>query len=140
MELHLPPLRERRDDIPHLVAHALTSWSQRKDIPRPAITRKAMEILLTNDWPGNVRELRNAVERAAEEAGGATLTAAHLTLQSPSISDSPFPSAQEEYQRIAAALRQTKGNVSAAARRLDTSRNTLYRRMKQLGIERPRSS
>ena len=135
MELHLPPLREHRDDIPYLVSHALRQWSQRRENPLPEITCKAMEFLQTHDWPGNVRELLHTVERAAEEADGDPINPAHLGIQPPRASTPcPSPSSQQEYQRIIAALQATDGNVAAAARRLGIGRSTLYRRMRRLAI------
>ena len=133
-EIYLPPLRERRDDIPHLIAHALEIWSRRRNSPRPAITRRAMAILMDYAWPGNVRELIHLVERAAEDTRGKTITPAHIAISPPQ----PIISAssdRDERPRIIAALRATEGNISAAARRLDISRNTLYRRMRRLGVK-----
>ena len=136
MEIHLPPLRERQDDIPHLASHALDTWARRREKTRPGVTQSAMEILLNHDWPGNVRELLNVVEWAAEEAGGKIITPQHLSIR---LSGPPAPrSDRNEHQRITAALRATEGNVSAAARRLGISRNTIYRRMRQLGIQSTR--
>lgn len=133
-ELYLPPLRERRDDIPHLIAHVLELWSRRRNNPRPAITRKAMAILMGYAWPGNVRELIHLVEQAAEEINGRIITPAHLAISSPRRVISA-PAGPDERLRISAALRATEGNVSAAARRLDISRNTMYRHMRRLGIK-----
>jgi transcriptional regulator with AAA-type ATPase domain len=132
----LPPLHQRKEDIPHLVAHALQTWTRRRETETPSITCKAMEILLGYHWPGNVRELLRVVEHAAEEAEGNSITPTHLSIQTlPSAPSSG--SDQEEYQRITTALRLTEGNLTAAARNLGISRNTIYRKMRQLGIKRP---
>jgi transcriptional regulator with AAA-type ATPase domain len=135
VDIHLPPLRERRQDISHLVAHALQTWARRRALPTPSITRQALEQLCTSDWPGNVRELLYAVERSADEADGKTIKPEHLALQS---SPSPPPRAPEVHdkgQQILAALQATDGNVSAAARKLGIHRNTLHRHIRRLGLK-----
>jgi len=134
VEIHLPPLRERRDDIPHLIAHTLQNWARRRARDYPTITQHAAQLLFDSDWPGNVRELIHAVEAAAEEAGGEPIAPFHLSLHAVSVRPSPPLPDQDERQRIMAILRGTNGNVSAAARRLGIHRNTLHRRMRRLGI------
>jgi transcriptional regulator with AAA-type ATPase domain len=135
LELHLPSLCDRQEDIPHLVSHVLRLWSRRRKAPVPGITRDAMEILVGYGWPGNVRELLHAVERAAEEADEGPISPAHLSVQSPESPISPKPSSQDECREILAALRAEGGNVTAAARRLRIHRNTIYRKMRRLGID-----
>ena len=135
IEIHLPPLRERPDDIPHLIAHSLREWAHRCRKDCPSITTRAVQLLTDSDWPGNVRELIHVVERAAEEAAGEPISPSHLTVHAGSFTH-PIPTPdQDERQRIQAALRATNGNISAAARRLGIHRNTLHRRLRKLGIE-----
>ena len=140
IELRLPPLRQRPDDIPHLVAHALHLWSQRRGISHPGITREAIEALLAYDWPGNVRELLHAVERAGEESAGNPIDSTHLSIQVPRSAARPRPTRQDDHQQITEALRQVDNNVTEAARKLGIHRNTLYRKMRRLGIEPPSRS
>ena len=134
MEIELPPLRKRQEDIPHLVAHALHQWAKQWRTSTPEITASAMEMLMGYEWPGNVRELLHAVERAAETAGEGPITADHLGLKG--VGETP-PSPEDEHRQITAALEASGGNISRAARRLGIHRNTLYRKMRRLGISGP---
>ncbi len=140
--IHLPPLRQRRDDIPLLVEHFLAKHAadagRRVDRVQPA----AMARLQAYDWPGNVRELENVVHRALLVTPGPELRAEDLPLELPLSPDLPLElpaggdRTLEELERwaIQETLRRADGNVSDAARRLGIGRSTLYRKMEQYGL------
>jgi two-component system nitrogen regulation response regulator NtrX len=141
--LHLPPLRERQEDLPALVAHL----SERVR-PRHAatFTPAALEALASYAWPGNVRELANLVERLTILSGPTVDAAAvRQVLRGGSAAVPSLPSpgqplneALDDFERriIGAALAQAEGNVAEAARALQTDRANLYRRMRRLGLDR----
>ena len=141
VQVKLPPLRERKSDIPLLVNFFLEKFS---DPQRPirTISEDAMRRLMAYDWPGNVRELENAVERAVALGSGPILHIADLpsNLQQNS-SDKALDSNElttiEEMERrcILRALRETNGDKLAAARLLGIGKTTLYRKLKQYGAE-----
>ncbi len=139
--IHLPALRERRQDIPLLVSTFLAKC--RVEIAKPVeeVSHEAMRHLLDYAWPGNVRELRSAIEYAVIRCRGAVIPAEDLP---PELHDAaPFPFQVEhplldEKQRLLAALEQARGNRTAAARLLGMSRATFYRRLTSFDI--PRSS
>jgi two-component system nitrogen regulation response regulator NtrX len=147
MPIRLPPLRERPEDTPLLVAHFIERYRTRHGLRSPILTDSAIAALVAYDWPGNVRELGNAVERLMilypERAIGAAevatvLPRARLAGQVPAADDSSLSEMLESYERqiIQGALDSAGGNIAEAARRLSTDRPNLYRRMKRLGIER----
>jgi len=141
VQLKLPPLRERKSDIPLLVNSFLEKFS---DPQRPirTISEDAMRRLMLYDWPGNVRELENAVERAVALGSGPILHMGDLpsNLQqggSDRSLDSDELTTLEEMERraILRALRETNGDKLAAARLLGIGKTTLYRKLKQYGAE-----
>lgn len=138
VEIHLPPLRERRQDIPLLAAHFLASLSQRYRKRLEGFTPDAMETLLCHPWPGNVRELAHAVERAVLLCGESRIRAADLGLRAAPSSASPALDdlSLEEVERILIrkALDRFSGNVSQAATALGLSRSALYRRLERHGL------
>ncbi|MCM2335333.1 MAG: sigma 54-interacting transcriptional regulator, partial [Pseudomonas sp.] len=135
IELALPPLAERPDDIVPLAQHFLPPGKQLGD--------DAQRALLAHRWPGNVRELRNTVQRAALFARGATIAAADLGLpaQAPAAVHAADggSAAHDEPDRAAieAALARAGGVLAQAASDLGLSRQALYRRLERLGIARP---
>ena len=140
--IHLPPLRERREDIPELAAHFLARLHARHGLRPPVLTPAALDRLQAYHWPGNVRELANICERLAilypgQEIGAREL-AAVLPAPAPAADDGALRDRLDAYERrlILAALAEAGGNVAEAARRLRTDRPNLYRRMRRLGIER----
>jgi len=146
--VHMPALRERKDDIAHLVDHFLDKHRFTPGAPPARITEEAMEELLQHDWPGNVRELENTVERAVVLAQGDVITARHLLLSPSSINriidveervsrgvSLPDTIADVEKQMIAEALKQASGNRSTAAKKLGIYRRLLYAKLKEYGIE-----
>jgi DNA-binding NtrC family response regulator len=144
--LHLPPLRDRREDIPLLVAHFLRKYAQQNHKEVAAIQQQTLQCLQTYDWPGNVRELENIIERAVVLAQGSTIgmaeLPAHLQEKEPEIVHGehfvlPADATLAEIERaaIAQALQRNAGNRQAAARALNIGVATLYRKLKvyQLG-------
>jgi DNA-binding NtrC family response regulator len=137
VEIHLPPLRERRDDIPVLATHFLREHARRYGRPAASFHADAMQVLLAHSWPGNVRELSHAVERATLLAEGEVVRAADLAL---GVANGAAPSLEElsleEVERllITKALDRYQGNVSRAAEALGLSRSALYRRLQRHGL------
>ncbi len=145
VQIKLPPLRERKSDIPLLVNFFLEKFS---DPQRPArtISEDAMRRLIAYDWPGNVRELENAVERAVALGSGPILHVGDLpsNLQYASAErlpehDEMVPLEELERRAIFRALRETSGDKLAAARLLGIGKTTLYRKLKQYENERARA-
>ena len=141
VEIHLPPLRERREDIPPLAAHFLARYVQRYRKQVEGIDTGAIQAMLQYAWPGNVRELDHTIERAVLMARGSQIEAADLGLASARTSGQSGSSGLEEMSLesvesilIRKALSRSSGNVSQAAEALGLSRGALYRRMEKYGI------
>jgi DNA-binding NtrC family response regulator len=137
IEIHLPPLRERREDIPLLAATFLRDYGARYRKPATKIHPDAMRALLAYAWPGNVRELAHAIERAVLLAEGDTLRPVDLNLRAPGEGAPRLEELSlEEVERvlIQKALARAGGNVSAAAKALGLSRSALYRRLERHGL------
>ncbi len=145
----LPPLRDRPGDLPALVRHFANRHRTRSGQPLVRWTDDALTSLSAYRWPGNVRELANIVERLAILHAGSEITVQHVQAVLPVASGSryaedlpfaestaPLTEALDAYERrlIGAALAQSDGNVAEAARRLQTDRPNLYRRMRRLGL------
>ncbi|MBV9880856.1 MAG: sigma-54-dependent Fis family transcriptional regulator, partial [Gemmatirosa sp.] len=137
VEIRLPALRERRDDIPLLAQHFLRMHAARYRKPLKGFDRDALQLLLSHPWPGNVRELDHAVERAVLLAAGDAVRATDFAL----YVDRGAGAALEEMTLeavekvlIQKALARWNGNVSHAAQALGLSRSALYRRMAQYGL------
>ncbi len=137
VEIHLPPLRERREDIPLLAAHFLTRYAQRYRKSVRGFEGDAMNAMLAHPWPGNVRELDHAVERAVLLAEADAVRGGDLGL---ATEDGAAPPLEQmtlddvERHLIQRALRRHDGNVSDAARALGLSRSALYRRLQRFGL------
>ncbi|MGH9603368.1 MAG: sigma-54-dependent transcriptional regulator [Terriglobales bacterium] len=143
VNLRIPPLRERKQDIALLVAHFLERMARATGVER-TLSQEAMERILAYDWPGNVRELENSLERASALSSGPTLQLADLpsTLQNPPLTASlPGPGdgiqALKEMEKLAIleAVRKLHGDKLRAARLLGIGRTTLYRKLKEYGIQ-----
>lgn len=137
VEIHLPPLRDRREDIPALAAHFLSAHAKRYHVEGAAFDPSAVEALLAHSFPGNVRELEHAVERALLLAPSGVIRAEDIALRRPSQPASRLEEMtleEAEGHLIARALARTGGNVSDAARALGLSRSALYRRMQHFGL------
>jgi DNA-binding NtrC family response regulator len=140
IEIHLPPLRARRDDIPSLLDYYLKLYERKYDRPDRLVPAEVMDPLVKHDWPGNVRALRHAAERAVIMADGAAYRLEDFPLPSRPESAAIFPGAgslnldQLERQMIERALRMHHFNISLAASELGLSRGALYRRMEKHGL------
>jgi DNA-binding NtrC family response regulator len=141
VRIKLPPLRERKSDIPLLVTTFLEKFSSRGQAPYE-LTEDAMRQLIAYDWPGNVRELENAIERAVALGSGPFISVNDLpsSLHYARSSRAPVPEEMlplEELERraILSTLRQTGGDKQATARLLKIGKTTLYRKLKQYQIE-----
>ncbi len=141
IEILIPPLRERREDIPLLAEHFVERISHELGKPVDEISQDAMRLLMDHSWPGNVRELENAIERAIVSCRGRTLTAEDFSfLRNNGAAKIQIPDnltlAGMEKLMIEAALRRTGGNVKEAAASLGIDRSTLYEKLKRYCIER----
>ena len=144
VEIVVPPLRERREDIPLLAAHFLQVYARKTGRAIRGIADDAMAALVAYPWPGNVRALRHALERAVILCDGDTLRRADFTLGTaapPPPAAAPRPGteagatlAELEKQAIAQALARHAGNVTHAAAELGITRTSLYRRMEKHGL------
>ncbi|MGO9229601.1 MAG: sigma-54-dependent transcriptional regulator [Bryobacteraceae bacterium] len=137
IELRLPPLRDRREDIPPLAAHFLRQHAGHYRKPINQFDEGAMKALLSHTWPGNVRELDHAVERAVLMAEGETIRAADLGLRGgreASLRLEEMSLEDVEALLIKKALARFNGNVSHAANALGLSRSALYRRLQRYGL------
>jgi DNA-binding NtrC family response regulator len=140
VELHLPPLRERAEDIAALASHFLRSKTTRYRKALTGFTSEAMSALLAHPWPGNVRELEHVVERAVVLAEAGLVDLPDLNLKRPAAQAPELERmtlADAEAFLIRNAVRRTEGNVVAAAAELGLSRSALYRRLQALGIKVP---
>ncbi len=141
--IQLPPLRERREDIPLLVHRFIGEFNQENNKEVRELTPDAMNLLMAYDWPGNVRELRNAIERMIVLAradkltvrdvpgtirGGADLTKISVVRTNMTVEEA-------EKELIIQALKDTGGNRTAAAKKIGISRRTLHRKLKQFNLQ-----
>jgi DNA-binding NtrC family response regulator len=139
VEIRVPPLRQRREDIPSLAAHFLAQHSERYRKRISGFTPDAMRLLMTHAWPGNVRELDHAVERAVLMTTGAEIAADDLMLTSTRQGASPGRLEEMSLEEVEGYLIQKTlarfgGNVSRAAEALGLSRSALYRRLERHGL------
>jgi two-component system response regulator HydG len=149
VEINLPPLRDRREDIPYLTSAFVAECARRLKRPVLGVTPGAERILASRPWEGNVRELRNAVERACILAEGQLITERELLERSPASvsnfgdshgSNGDVPTLEAiERDHIVEVLRSVGGNKQAAARTLGVSRRSLYRKLERHGLLRPGS-
>jgi len=137
VQIHIPPLRERRDDVPLLAGHFLNKYAQRYARPVKEFAPEAMDALLRHPWPGNVRELEHTIERAVLLVEGEAIRPRDLALGGSGGGGRTLEEMSlEEVERvlIQKALDRSGGNVSDAAKALGLSRSALYRRLKHHGI------
>src|SRR5205807_2884021 len=137
VEIHIPPLRERRRDIPVLAMHFLKRYAERYRKPTTSFEPAALQTMLEYSWPGNVRELDHAVERAVLLSQGGAVQVSDLGLKE---SRGGLPSMEElsleqvEALLVRKAIDRYGGNISQAAEALGLSRSALYRRLQKHGI------
>jgi len=135
--IHLPPLRERRDDIWPLADHYLARYAPRYRRAFDGFDRSARQAIESHLWPGNVRELGHAIERAVLMATGAQITARDLGLQTQAAATSATEDLtleQAEKLFIQKVLARHGGDVRKAAEQLGMSRSALYRRLQHFGL------
>jgi two-component system response regulator HydG len=139
LAIELPPLRDRREDIPLLVEHflqKLCAATNRRPVPR--VSTEAVDLLVQYEWPGNVRELENSVERALVIGRGSELTPAHFSFQlaaATSMQSTGRTLEEVERAHIERVWRECAGNHSRAARTLDIDRTTLYNKLRRYGLK-----
>jgi DNA-binding NtrC family response regulator len=137
IEIQLPPLRQRREDIPLLAQHFLRQFAARYRKPVTGFDAAAVQVMLDHPWPGNVRELEHAIERAVLLARGESVQASDLGLRSgkeslPRLDEMTLDEA--ERLLIQKALSRSEGNIHRAAKSLGLSRAALYRRLQRYGL------
>jgi formate hydrogenlyase transcriptional activator len=141
--IDLPPLRDRRDDIPRLVRHFANKYARRMEKRIEKISRRTMEALCRHTWPGNIRELQNLMERAVLLSPGPSLRVPLTDISNVvDLSGARDGSALEQVERelILRALRESNwvvGGTRGAAARLRLNRTGLAYKMKKFGISRP---
>lgn len=145
VEIFIPPLRERKEDLPLLVEHILARTSAQLNRGAIRISKEAMGVMMAYSWPGNVRELENCLERASILCEGDLIQVEHLPRQLVMARQMDLWERQQEKplheweeQIIAQTLERCRGNISLCARRLGVSRSTLHRRMKEMGMNKRR--
>src|SRR5690606_19061614 len=136
IHIHVPPLRERGEDVLRLAQHFLERHARRYRSKVDGFTESALSALRRYGWPGNVRELNHVIERAVLMARGRTIGPADLRLDggAPGAEHRPMTLEAIELDAIRAALGRHAGNVGAAAQELGVSRSALYRRMEKFGL------
>ena len=141
--IDLPPLRERRDDIPLLVKAFLDEFGRENSKQVRELTPEALNVLLAYDWPGNVRELRNAIEQMVVLARAERLTVRDMPaairgsadLTKINVVRAGMTVEEAERQLIVQALTETNSNRTKAAQKIGISRRTLHRKLKEFGLE-----
>ena len=136
-DIRMPPLRERRGDIPLLTDAFLQEFNRSTGCSSAGLTPDALEMLSGYEWPGNVRELHNALERAAILCQGGLITGEHLSFRFTSLVAPQRPSNLSDVERrtIEQVLHEAEGNKSKAARRLGITRTQLSFRLRKHGLE-----
>jgi DNA-binding NtrC family response regulator len=138
VEIEMPPLRERREDIPMLLQHYVDLYAQKYNLPAKRLSAALLERLTEWAWPGNVRALKNAVERAVILSEGHVLQPEDFPLAksgaSPGVTAEGTSLADRERAAIERALAQHRRNISHAAEALGLTRTSLYRRMQKYGL------
>ena len=150
--VRIPPLRERREDIPEMVAYFLARFAAERHMATPTISEEAMAALQAHDWPGNVRQLRNIIERTIILAPGDRVSSIDVDLLPPEILEnqtamggpsaavaimgSPLREARESFEReyLKIQIRRFSGNISRTASFIGMERSALHRKLKALGI------
>ncbi|MCI0704148.1 MAG: sigma-54 dependent transcriptional regulator [Planctomycetia bacterium] len=137
--ISIPPLRDRKSDIPALAAHFLTHFAKQHGKPAAIIPTQTLRVLTAHDWPGNVRELQNIIERAVIVSAGEELAVDRAWLAATSPVETARTWAEQEKARILSALRAANGRIygpGGAAQRLGLKPTTLYGKMRKHGLKR----
>ena len=148
--VHIPPLQDRREDIPELVRHFLARFAADRGTVSPDVSPDAMAVLQAFDWPGNVRQLRNVVERTVILAPGERLARIDVDMLPPELVGSggandgaglqimgtPLREARESFEReyLRVQIRRFSGNISRTASFIGMERSALHRKLKALGL------
>lgn len=141
--IHVPPLRERKSDIPLLVEHFLANFSRQYGQKKKAVSRTTLRALMEYEWPGNVRELKNTIERFVIMNPADIIEAREVqpvkTVKSDYAAFKTLRDARENFEKdfILRKLQENNWNVSKTAEELDIERSNLHRKIKSLGIETP---
>ena len=143
----MPPLRERKEDIPPLADHFLAVYREKNRKPLKSISGKALDLLVRYDWPGNIRELENSIERAVIMAREEMITPVDFPPQIQRLSEEgekegsaiPYGMSLAEMERglIVKTLAETGGNRTRAAEILGINRRTLQNKLKEYGLNAP---
>lgn len=136
--IHIPPLRERKEDIPLLIDHFLNVYSSESGGTKKVMSKESLEILLMYDWPGNVREMKNLIERMVIMVPQTHITPMDIPDSFKMDNVQPaYKDAKREFERslIEKTLRACSGNISQAAKRLKIERSLLHQKIKQLDLE-----
>jgi two-component system, NtrC family, response regulator AtoC len=138
ISIHIPPLRERREDIPLLVDHFIEKFNIEMGKEIRGISEGAVRILMGNDWPGNARELRNVIERAVVVAKGNIVTESDITLPSTTSDASHRTKSLEEIEmaHIRVVLNENHWNIVRSAHMLGIDRVTLYNKIKKFSLKK----
>lgn len=149
VEVHVPPLRDRRQDIPEIARHYADVYCKKYDKPSKEFSQSAMDAVVNSDWPGNVRALRHAIERAVILSEEGQFSASDFALQPSNAPHASEPNASRpamdavpddlnlerlEKTAISGALKKHRFNISHAAKELGITRAALYRRMEKHGL------
>ncbi len=144
VKFELPPLKDRREDIPYLVDHFIKKFNARKGKRIISVSPEVMTILMQHDYPGNIRELENIIEYGFVICHGSIIKKEHLPLEllqpedsakyQATSSSSEDETPMDEQSRIITILKKYKGNITHAARELGIHRTTLWRKLKRYGI------
>jgi len=138
ISIHVPPLRERKEDVPLLVETFLRKYCLEMNKEYMKITPSALKLLMDYDWPGNVRELENVIERALVIGQGKEIVSDDLPFSRKEIKPEHFPRSLKKMERmhIEMVLDETDWNISRAARELDIDRQTLYNKIEKYEIKK----
>jgi Nif-specific regulatory protein len=141
VEIRIPPLRERLDDLELLIDHFIKRQCAKTGVEKPQFTEEALETLKSYHWPGNIRELENCIERAVLLSQGKEISINHLPrpimIEPDRFCTDALSLSDGLQEMIKIALERCDGNVSRAARELNIARSTLYRKMDEFGISNP---
>jgi two-component system nitrogen regulation response regulator NtrX len=138
--IHLPPLRERKTDIPTLTRHFLDGFCDEQGLPRKTVSSEALQALMARDWPGNVRELKHAMQKLAVLVDGTEITAGHIGMALDGAGEpaslTTLREARQAFERefIVLCLAACGWDMEKTARALDLEYTYLYKKIKALGI------
>ncbi len=139
--IHIPPLRERKEDIPLLVKYFLKRYNKKREIPVVRVEPDTLKLLMSYGWPGNVRELENAIERALILEDGDSLLPRSFSwfvegkrAEKTDVDDKIYNLSELEKQHIMRVLNETRGHKSQTASLLGIDRKTLYQKIKKYGL------